>query len=301
MPCVQVSPGATPLYLGVHSFSSGPHATEEDCLNACKEGACCNGTTCAIRPKCECDAFGYTFKGFGTKCSPNPCQDLCLCSNPATQNCTFTASIGGLTLVQSCNSAATLVTAQDLIDQPGVYGLGASCSSPAFYGRYASFRRVSDCPAALPETGTISGDIAGAGSNIGLVSPLGCDLRNDTSGPAVKYHLRLFVMTKRNTLDAGGQPQTPQKKWFYLVSANGASVSASVVWEGNAGIGSAYDGVPRFDRCLPCNQSWTAVTNDNLLFTDTPKFCPVGSTNAVPACPSDITLETPTLTIACPP
>jgi hypothetical protein len=27
----------------------------------------------------------------------------------------------------------------------------------------------------------------------------------------------------------------------------------------------------------------------------------VGSTNAVPACPSDITLETPTLTIACPP
>jgi hypothetical protein len=84
MPCVQVSPGATPLYLGVHSFTSGPHATEEDCLNACKEGACCNGTTCAIRPKCECDAFGYTFKGFGTKCSPifgecpaSVCTDCC--------------------------------------------------------------------------------------------------------------------------------------------------------------------------------------------------------------------------------
>jgi len=232
-----------------------------------------------------------------------PCcaTDLCLCTNPATKDCTFTVSIGGLTLVQSCNSASTLVTAQELIDQPGVYGLGASCFSPAFYGRYASFMRVSDCPAALPETRTISGDIAGPGSNIGLVSPLGCDSRNDTSGPAVKYHLRLFVLTKRNTLDAGGQPQTPQKKWFYLVAVDGSSVSASVVWEGNAGITALYDGVPRFDRCLPCNQSWTAVTNDNRLFTDNPKFCPEGSTNAVPACPSDITLETPTLTISCPP
>lgn len=236
-----------------------------------------------------------------------PCcaTDLCLCSNPATRDCTFTVSIGGLTLVQSCNSAAALVTAQDLINQPGVYGLGYNCFFPAFYGRYASFQRF-NCPAALPETSLFVGDIAGAGSNIGLASPLGCNMLSDASGPAVKYHLRLFVMTLHTALQAGGQPQTPQKKWFYLVSTDGASVSASVVWEGNAGIGSMYDGTPRFDRCLPCNQSWTEEGDrfapgfdpNNPFVTRSPLLC---GTNATPACPSDITLETPTLTIACPP
>ncbi len=68
MPCVQISPGATPLYLGVHSFSSGPHATEEDCLNACKEGACCEGTTCSTKPQCQCQGAGQVFRGIGTTC-----------------------------------------------------------------------------------------------------------------------------------------------------------------------------------------------------------------------------------------
>jgi hypothetical protein len=121
MPCVQVSPGATPLYLGVHSFSSGPHATEEDCLNACKEGACCNGTTCAIRPKCECDAFGYTFKGFGTKCSPiygecpaSVCTDCCSSgfltalaqrTLSVSTNLTFSTTCGGANYAASINQS----------------------------------------------------------------------------------------------------------------------------------------------------------------------------------------------------
>jgi len=238
-----------------------------------------------------------------------PCcaTDLCLCTNPATKDCTFTVAIGGLTLVQSCNIATPLVKASKLVDQPSVYGLGANCvfGSPALYGQYASLQ-IFNCPNALPEIASFAGDIAGIGSNIGLVSPLGCDLRNDAIGPAVKYHLRLFVMTKHNTLEAGGQPQTPQKKWFYLVSTNGASVSASVVWEGNAGIGSAYRGTPSFNRCLPCNQSWVEEADrfhpsfdpNNPFVRRSPLLC---GTNATPACPSDITLETPTLTIACPP
>lgn len=32
----------------------GGYATEADCLNACKEGACCEGTTCSVKPQCQC-------------------------------------------------------------------------------------------------------------------------------------------------------------------------------------------------------------------------------------------------------
>jgi hypothetical protein len=74
MPCFKSSTngGAT----GVGPPSGGGYATEADCLNACKEGACCEGTTCSIKPACQCQGAGKVFKGVGTVCSPNPC-DLC--------------------------------------------------------------------------------------------------------------------------------------------------------------------------------------------------------------------------------
>jgi len=71
MPCLQVATVAS----GVPALS--PSATFEDCLNACKEGACCEGTTCSIKPACQCQGTGKVFKGVGTVCSPNPC--LCCC------------------------------------------------------------------------------------------------------------------------------------------------------------------------------------------------------------------------------
>ena len=55
------------------SPSSGGYATEADCLQACKEGACCEGATCTVKPQCQCQGTGKTFKGVGTTCSPNPC------------------------------------------------------------------------------------------------------------------------------------------------------------------------------------------------------------------------------------
>lgn len=40
-------------------------------------GACCRGNSCSVKPQCECQGSGNTFKGVGTTCSPNPC--LCYC------------------------------------------------------------------------------------------------------------------------------------------------------------------------------------------------------------------------------
>lgn len=65
MPCYQQNQAPANLVnSGVGSF-----ATEAECLEACKEGACCDGTTCSVKPQCQCDAeAGEVFKGVGTVC-----------------------------------------------------------------------------------------------------------------------------------------------------------------------------------------------------------------------------------------
>lgn len=83
MPCRQITGASPPSYLA----NAGPlrsgasHKTEAECLQACKEGACCEGTTCSVKPQCQCQGTGKTFKGVGTVCAPNPCY--CCCKNGA--------------------------------------------------------------------------------------------------------------------------------------------------------------------------------------------------------------------------
>ena len=69
MPCYQ----STNLPGGVTTTGRTSYKTEADCLQACREGACCEGTTCTVKPQCQCQGTGKTFKGVGTVCSPNPC------------------------------------------------------------------------------------------------------------------------------------------------------------------------------------------------------------------------------------
>ena len=72
MPCYQ----ASNLPSGHSTSGRAAYATEADCLNACKEGACCEGTACSIKPACQCQGTGKVFKGVGTVCSPDPCNPL---------------------------------------------------------------------------------------------------------------------------------------------------------------------------------------------------------------------------------
>jgi hypothetical protein len=74
MTCRQVS-----TYNGAPGYGNptgGGYATEADCLNACKEGACCYGTTCSVTPQCQCQGTGQTFKGVGTACASDTCNPL---------------------------------------------------------------------------------------------------------------------------------------------------------------------------------------------------------------------------------
>ena len=65
MPCYQ----STNLPSGVTTTGRTSYTTEADCNQACKEGACCEGTTCTVKPQCQCQGTGKTFKGVGTTCA----------------------------------------------------------------------------------------------------------------------------------------------------------------------------------------------------------------------------------------
>ncbi len=73
MPCYQ----STTLPGGVTTTGRTGYKTEADCLNACREGACCEGTTCTVKPQCQCQGPGKVFNGVGTVCTPNPCTACC--------------------------------------------------------------------------------------------------------------------------------------------------------------------------------------------------------------------------------
>jgi hypothetical protein len=61
----------------IAKFPDGPtYESEEDCLDACAEGACCETDgTCNIKPQCECDTDnGAVFAGVGEKCEASTCN-----------------------------------------------------------------------------------------------------------------------------------------------------------------------------------------------------------------------------------
>lgn len=80
----------TSLPDGVNAAGRKKYKTEAECLQACQEGACCEGTTCSVKPQCQCQGTGKTFKGVGTTCEPNPCLP---CQCPANSQPAFPVSM----------------------------------------------------------------------------------------------------------------------------------------------------------------------------------------------------------------
>lgn len=61
MPCYQ----STNLPGGVTTTGRTGYATEAECNQACQEGACCEGTTCTVKPQCQCQCTS------GSCCGPD--------------------------------------------------------------------------------------------------------------------------------------------------------------------------------------------------------------------------------------
>jgi len=96
MTCIQVTSGNPPPTNATIPLSSGGHKTEADCNQACKEGACCEGTSCTVKPQCQCQGAGKVFSGVGTVCTPNPC--LCYCDSGSLVPESIYAVLSGGTL-----------------------------------------------------------------------------------------------------------------------------------------------------------------------------------------------------------
>ena len=96
MPCRQASTynGKT----GSGKTGGGGHATEAECNQACQEGACCDGAVCTVKPQCQCQGAGLTFKGVGTTCTSGVC-DYCTgsCSPLPTHPVYLSMSISNFT------------------------------------------------------------------------------------------------------------------------------------------------------------------------------------------------------------
>lgn len=100
MPCYQ--PSSLPS--GVTTTGRTGYATEAECLAACKEGACCEGTSCSVKPQCQCQGTGKVFKGVGTVCTPNPCLP---CPCPANSQPAFPVSMTFSYVVESAVPSTT--------------------------------------------------------------------------------------------------------------------------------------------------------------------------------------------------
>jgi hypothetical protein len=147
MPCYQ----STNLPSGVTATGRTSYATEAECNQACKEGACCEGTTCTVKPQCQCQGTGQVFKGVGTVCSPNPC---CECQALVMVQVKLAALLGGSTVTRygcngtiladstqvswSCSASGCTLSVQNLystrfdgicnVNYPSVVGIGKSFS-----------------------------------------------------------------------------------------------------------------------------------------------------------------------------
>lgn len=109
MPCRQVSTfNGIP---GSGQTGGGGYATEAECLQACKEGACCESNgTCSVKPQCQCQETGQTFKGVGTVCTSSVCYPPCV--GPQSPVNTAIISISaGLTQWQNLFTASSGITA----------------------------------------------------------------------------------------------------------------------------------------------------------------------------------------------
>jgi hypothetical protein len=96
MPCYQ----SNNLPSGVTTTGRTGYTTEADCNQACGDGACCEGASCSVKPQCQCQGAGKTFKGVGTTCTPNPCS-LCGCDDLSkASQVSFAVSFSGFTPTQ---------------------------------------------------------------------------------------------------------------------------------------------------------------------------------------------------------
>lgn len=120
MPCYQQT---TSTYAGLARRTPAGYATEADCLEACKEGACCESTgACSVKPQCQCQGAGQVFKGVGTTCNTVVCGK-CGCQSVSPFPSAFNITFSNFTFTLSGSVEGPLIENAPSLLQAYIHGL----------------------------------------------------------------------------------------------------------------------------------------------------------------------------------
>lgn len=125
MPCYKINTAPS----GYGKIGTTGYATEAECLEACKEGACCNGTTCSVKPQCQCVCETGSCCGPDTQTVNGVAYPVCRFRTKA--EC---AAMGGVWRCGAgCESGDTpysgLCTSLTGQAEPVFKGIGTTCTS----------------------------------------------------------------------------------------------------------------------------------------------------------------------------
>jgi len=139
MPCYKT----IALPSGFTTTGKPTYKTEAECNQACREGACCEGTACTVKPQCHCQGTGKTFKGVGTVCSPNPC---CSCQALVMVQVKLASVLGGSVVTRyGCNGT---IQANRTVIEWSCGTSGCTLSVTSFY----STKQDGACNVSYPAT-----------------------------------------------------------------------------------------------------------------------------------------------------
>ena len=129
MTCYQ----STNLPQGVTTSGRTSYATEAECLQACQEGACCDGTTCSIKPQCQCQCRSNSCCGPDTLTVGGVTGPRCRGGTKAEcdarggtwrpcYGCSGDANLGDNSICQSSDTPQS--------SRPTFKGVGTTCGNP---------------------------------------------------------------------------------------------------------------------------------------------------------------------------
>jgi len=244
MPCQQVQGGSAP-----ESYTTGPFARLEDCLESCKEGACCEQDgTCGIKPQCQCKSTGQTFRGIGTVCSPNPCCGglrLCVPSSIVVTNLAVGATFPNENACDDVFVAAVQAAGQATLNPVSVQQARALLT-PGGFPNPQNFVYCVNENITLRYSDSFAFYGGQTTNGIKLVVMLECrGLANANDTPAISWALRYSEMP---TLTASNCLASIEAIPNFSVSISGAEVF-EINKHGRAGVGGGVGQFPVSSWC----------------------------------------------------
>jgi hypothetical protein len=257
MPCRQVSTyeGTT----GSGKAGGGGHATEADCNQACREGACCEGTTCTVKPACQCkcasgsccgpDTFTNSNGETGPRCR-NESESACAARGGTWRCGVFCVGLQGDPFAGQPLGSGICTSLAGSPSTPVFKGVGTTCSpNPCLTGACCGNNSLVCSDTTQEACEAAGGRYQGNGTNCSTANCCpsaynpswvgSCCVTSRQNGP---FAFRCYSMTKSQCASAGGLFSCAQRcsgdatqsdDLGFYGSCNQAGIDAGLFNDGN--------------------------------------------------------------------